>query len=208
LRGSWRRVAPLWAWILGVLAYVVIFLNLNYIHDYYQIPLLAVAAVCIAVPVDGAIALLRHRHPTAATIGCLALLATFAVRAIAAGERDFFKDDGIRVEAGALIRAHTPPHSLLVAAEDDRGTDCRDPRLLFHAQRYGWAISFRNLTPDLLKAYRRLGASHLAVLTRSGTVPSEFNGCQLAEHPLERRPWRVLLADLGACRGLEPKGSP
>ena len=207
LKSSWRRAVLLWAWILGVLGYVAIFLNLNYIHDYYQIPLLAVTAVCIAIPIQRTLVWLR-RWPVAGEIGSLTLLAAFAVGSFSVAERDFFKDEGIRVEAGGVIQKNSLPASLIVAAEDTRGTDCRDPRLLYQAQRYGWPISRRELTPDILKAYRNLGANHLAILTKSRADSSEIFGCTLVEYPLERQPWRVLLADLSHCRESGTRAEP
>jgi 4-amino-4-deoxy-L-arabinose transferase-like glycosyltransferase len=52
LKGRSEADLFLWTWLLGVLSYVVVFLNLNFIHDYYQIPLLAIVSVFIAIAIE------------------------------------------------------------------------------------------------------------------------------------------------------------
>ena len=191
VKGAWWRVAPLWAWLVGVLAYVAIFLKLNVVHVYYQIPLLAVTAVFIAIATDVPTELIGQRHRAAGLACSLALFMVFAGGAVATAERNFYKDEGMRVEAGEVIRRHTPPGSLIIAAEDSPDTDCRDPRLLFEAQRSGWTISKRDLTSDLLGKYRGIGADYLAVLSESGAWAGEFQGCTMVGYPLGHRPWVV-----------------
>ncbi|MEE8169548.1 MAG: hypothetical protein V3T70_03290 [Phycisphaerae bacterium] len=44
------------AWCLGCLAYVLIFLNVNYIHNYYQMPLVPMLAIAIAHGLDRLVA--------------------------------------------------------------------------------------------------------------------------------------------------------
>ena len=208
VEGAWCRVAPLWAWLVGVLAYVAIFLNLNVVHVYYQIPLLAVTAVFIAIAIDVPRELSGQRHRATGLAASLVLFTAFAGGAVATAERNFYKDEGVRIEAGEVIRRHTPPGSLIVGAEDSPDTDCRDPRLLFLAQRYGRAISKRDLTSDLLKRYRGIGADYLAVLSESATGSGEFQWCPMVGYPLGHRPWVVHIAEPAQCRGTAPGQTP
>ncbi|MEM7038082.1 MAG: glycosyltransferase family 39 protein, partial [Bacteroidota bacterium] len=49
---SWQRFGHnfMRLWVLGTLVYVAVFFNVNVIHDYYQLPLLAPAAFFLAYP--------------------------------------------------------------------------------------------------------------------------------------------------------------
>jgi hypothetical protein len=185
----------LWTWLFGVLSYVAVFLNLNLIHDYYQIPLLAIASIFIAIAIELPVRILGRSAGTLASILSLFLYGLVAVNSLTYAETHFFKLDSIRIEAGEVINRHTPPHALIIAAPDLPYTDCRDPRLLYRARRNGWSVSKKQLSPGLIADLKGLGAQYLIVVAPAENV-DEIYGYRAEAYPLSNLPWNVLIAKL------------
>ena len=155
------------AWALGTLVFLLVFFPLNVIHDYYQIPFLAPAALFAGLGLDA----LWRRPP----LGALALLVFVAVAVGHVRVPRYYRVDWLRVEAGAAIAARVPPGDLV--AVSDHGSEYSDPRLLFRADREGWALRMQDLTPPLLARLAGLGARWLAVVTDPeypGLAPPAF----------------------------------
>lgn len=161
--GMW----PMWAWAAGVAAYLLIFFNLNYIHDYYQIPLLAVFAIFIAMAINAPYCLFRERHSLWGHSAALLLFMLFAGNALAYANSHYYKRDALREEAGRIVAQHTPPNALIIAASDIGYVDCRDPRLLYASDRIGWSLANGDLTASITARLQQLGASHLVILQDS-----------------------------------------
>ncbi len=185
----------LWAWLLGVLSYGAVFLNLNFIHDYYQIPLLAIASIFIAVAIELPVQLFGRSAGRFASIMSLFLYGLVAVNSLTYAETHFFKLDSIRIEAGGVINRHTPSDALIIAAPDIPDTDCRDPRLLYRAKRNGWSIYKKQLSPSLIAALKDLGAQYLIVVAPVENV-DEIHGYRAEAYPLSNIPWNVFIAKL------------
>ena len=205
-----RSLHFLWAWLAGSVLYVLLFFNLNAIHNYYQLPLLAPAATLAAV---GSAACRREwarLAPRAAWVGTAAVIAVvgvIAARAVGATSRDYYHRDLPRLEAGAVAQAHTPRGALLIAATS-RATNTDDPRLLYQAGRYGWSVPLADLSLGLVERLRSVGATHLLVLLDRETpaAVAEIAAVYPArDDSLPVRPWRTLLFDLGrAGSGVSP----
>lgn len=128
-------------WMLGLAAYVLIFFNLNFVHNYYQIPLLAPAAILCA----------RGLQATAANKGKKLLLFFCLLVAVnvAYTEIYYFKVPAEQVEAGQLIRQNTPDSALVIITY--KYFDCRNPKILYRARRRGWSIEEAALRPDVIE---------------------------------------------------------
>ncbi len=182
------------SWLLGVLLYVAIFLNLNFIHDYYQIPLLAIGSIFIGIAIELPIRLFRHRGVRFAWIVSLLLYALTALNSFTYAEGNYFKLDTIRIEAGRIIDRHTPTGALIIAAPDIQ-TDCRDPRLLYRAKRNGWSIYKKELSSGLVATLQGVGARYLVVVSQDEDV-GEVYGYRADSYPLGEKPWKVFIAAL------------
>ncbi len=139
----WRRLPGrrfLALWLAGLGLYVLLFFNLNLVHDYYQLPLLAPAAILCA----GGLLQLGRRPALRA-----ALLALLAGANVAYAELSYYQQSPGLEEAADLIRRHTPPRALVIVTYGEM--DCRDPRLLFRARRRGWSLPQAALRPAALR---------------------------------------------------------
>ena len=135
----------LWWWIGGVALYVLIFFNLSVIHNYYQLPLLAPAAILMAK----GLMVLRDHQTSFAWLGLLLLIGGNGVYA----ERNYYQVPHHLVEIGQALQRHTAPEDLLVVTY--RKFDCRNPRILYRARRRGWSIEEQALKPAVLSRLQR-----------------------------------------------------
>lgn len=148
------------SWALGAAAYVLIFFNLNWIHNYYQIPLLAIASVFIAACLDK----FADLRPPVGTLVSAVLLALLVGVSLWYTGRAYHYVDWRTVRAGLIIRAQTAPDDLVVAYLYDDNDDYSDPRLLYRARRKGWSIRPVDITPERIATYALEGASTLAIV--------------------------------------------
>jgi 4-amino-4-deoxy-L-arabinose transferase-like glycosyltransferase len=155
-----RRLWPVAAWLAGLGLYVVVFFNLNVVHNYYQIPWLAPLALCLVVGL-GWVAGVLTRSAVAASRLMMVLLLACAALWVAHAERYYYAVPVEYLEVAALVNDHTPEDALVVVAF--RGLDPRAPHILYPAHRDGWSIPERDLTPDLLERLQQEGATHLAM---------------------------------------------
>ena len=171
---SARRESELLAvWAIGSLVHLVVFWPLNLLHDYYQIPLLAPAAIAIGAggerlfPAAGR----PSRWRAAAARVAFALFTLFGVAApFALG---WFQVDEQLVLAGQEIARRVPEQDLVVAAFP--GSRYADPRLLFRADRRGWSLDVSEVTPVVVDGLEAAGARWVAVLSTPGhTMPTGF----------------------------------
>jgi hypothetical protein len=193
-----RRRALLVAFGLGVATYTLVFFNLNVVHDYYQLPWLALAALLAAGPLvacERFVAAWVSRRRWAWLPGLL-LCALLAWHDTRWADRRFYTLPRVPLAAGALIDAHTPPGALVVAAWES--VDARCPLLLYPARRYGFSLRSEFLTPVLLGQLERLGATRLALVARR--PPREELGAFLASRRLRvfalPDGWQLFLFDL------------
>ena len=156
--GTWclfriKQFGFLSSWGFAVILYVLIFFNLNFVHNYYQIPLLAPAAILIAIGVARLSELKKILLPIS-----LALLFTLN---ISSAEWLYFKVPEVEVQIGNILQEETPEEALLVVSFGKM--DCRNPKLLYRARRKGWSIEEAALRPTVIQRLAiEEGATHWA----------------------------------------------
>jgi 4-amino-4-deoxy-L-arabinose transferase-like glycosyltransferase len=197
-----KRYAPsggrlfLWCWLAGLAGYLLIFFNLNQIHDYYQIPFLAPVALLIALGMLRVRDLLARLLPGMTSVMVPLLLAVVAINAFWTAETRYYGIDHLRVEAGRVIAANTEEGSLVIVAAEMPDTDCRDPRILYRAERCGWSVHLPQLTPELIERLREEGAGYLALVAPANDDIEAVYGYTAETIPLFAPPWKVLVCKL------------
>ncbi|MEO5618239.1 MAG: hypothetical protein ABIS67_10740 [Candidatus Eisenbacteria bacterium] len=167
------------AWAVGTIAYLLVFFPLNVIHNYYQIPFLAPAALLIALGFEAMWDRVRW--------GAIAAGVLFAAMILVSPARlHYYGVDWLRIEAGYVIDARVPKGDLVVACDHSSGHS--DPRLLHRADRDGWPLAIADLTPERLAKLHALGARHVAIVTsdiRPDLRAPEFLApARVGEYPL------------------------
>ena len=143
------------AWLLGIVVYVLIFFNLNFVHNYYQLPLLAPAAILIALGVTRLAEVKKIFLPVSLLFLC--------ILNISSAERQYFKVPELEVRIGKILQEEIPEEALLVVSFGKM--DCRNPKLLYRARRRGWSIEEGALRPSVIqRLFEEEGASHWAYI--------------------------------------------
>lgn len=184
LRGR-KNVLFVCLWAYGALVAIAIFFRLNLMHDYYQNPLIAIAAVGIA-GFFWRILPERPVSPTRLMAGALGF-ALFALSCVGIAEYSFYKVDWYHHDAGRAIAEMTREEDLVIAISPLTLT-AQDARALGRAHRYGWPVPQSRVTPALLERLRQEGATVVAWVQPASlySVPAEVQA-YLAGAPVEVR---------------------
>lgn len=127
------------AWLAGTLVYILVFFNLNVVHNYYQIPWLAPASLLIAMGIS-------HLPISRGwKVVCTILVIVFN---FLYAETHYYQVPLDQVEIGQIIRKNTPDKALVIITYDNM--DCRDPRILYRAHRRGWSVEETALNGEVL----------------------------------------------------------
>lgn len=198
LAGAWqlRRLANwpfLGWWMLGLVGYVLVFFNLNVVHNYYQIPLLGPVALLCA----------QALHQLAAQKPALApgLFGLLLAGNVAFTETAWYRVSEDHVEIGRLIDTHTPEAALVIVTYRDM--DCRNPKLLYRARRRGWSVEEAALRPGLIgRLHREAGARYWAYVGERpprAQAGADLDSLPAPEvFPLASVPRQLYLFDLSA----------
>jgi 4-amino-4-deoxy-L-arabinose transferase-like glycosyltransferase len=166
----------------AVIFALTVFPHFSSAHDYYSTPLLAPAAILIALGL-AAVSASTARWRTA--ILALVLLGLVVGSAYAVRRVNFFSRDWQRIRAGEAIAQYTAPGDLVVSATLGRSTGGPDPRILYFANRRGWTIELKDLNPEALDLYRAHGADGVALLITPQHPSTEDQYPILASFPRE-----------------------
>ncbi|MBW7909054.1 MAG: glycosyltransferase family 39 protein [Kiritimatiellae bacterium] len=177
LAGLWRLPAEprswvVWIWGIGVGLYtLLVFPMVTSGHEYYSIPFLAYAGFLAARGGIRIVGWAQSRlawRPAVAGALILLLWGIGVQRGLARGPYlsgdPWFSVDWQRVLTGRAIAEHTAKTDLVLSVTHGRSTGWSDPRILYNADRLGWAIEARSLTASNLESFAEAGASIAAVL--------------------------------------------
>lgn len=173
LIGFWISAAErrwlLFVWFGGAALGIVVFFNLNVIHNYYQMPLVGPASVAIALGIRHVAALAPVKRGIQFGV-LLILVLIVGAESVRWSEKNYYTTlEPIR-SAGLAIGTVVPEGETVVVSYG--GLDPRSPHLLYHARRYGWSIPAVDLNVGLLGRLENLGARWLAVVAANPPTES------------------------------------
>ncbi|MFN7987411.1 MAG: hypothetical protein U0529_08065 [Thermoanaerobaculia bacterium] len=189
------------AWLAGAAVYVLVFWNLNVVHDYYQLATLPALSLLAAGP----LALLPARLASRPFrwLAPLALLGAVAAVNVGWADRHLYLVPQVGLAFGKEVRSRTPEGALVIAVRDD--VDARCPLLLEPSRRDGWSVREEFLTAEVVRRLEALGATHLAWVRRGPAAPARAAALP-ASRPVERplpAGWTLSLWDLREGHGEE-----
>ncbi len=153
---------------IGLLLYLLIFLKLNFIHDYYQIPFIAAVSFYIGVTLEYIYRKLESESVAKAIIVTAVSLVILGINGIWFTERWYYKPDPVRIEASKIIREITSQEDLIITSIVD--TDPRDSRLNSPSYRYGWSIRQSDLSAGMLDSLQKNGANYLILISNEAEI--------------------------------------
>jgi hypothetical protein len=169
------RASVIYVWLAATVSFVFAVGTGNLGHEYYQLPVLAPAALFFGVAAapmfDGEF--LRRKigvvGPLAAAValtilGVISFSESFVVR-------NFFRPELLDyrpIEAGAAIDEAIPRDALLIVVEFAASDNAANaPMLLYHSRRKGWSFDLRGLTAEAVQELRMRGAEYFATIVWS-----------------------------------------
>jgi 4-amino-4-deoxy-L-arabinose transferase-like glycosyltransferase len=174
---GWRNLNQLtnWRfllfWMLGLVAYVLIFFNLNFVHNYYQIPLLAPLAIICAKGLQTKPKMLYW------------FFGLLVATNVTYTEICYFKVSNEHLEIGQLIQQNTPGSALVIVTYQNM--DCRNPKILYRARRRGWSVEEAALRPEVMERLHKEEGAGFWVYVGADLPQSQMHG-YLASLPKPR----------------------
>jgi hypothetical protein len=171
--------------VLGFLAYLVIVARGNYVHNYYQLPVMMLAPFLAALGVVDAAFWTAQRVPrwrghAPAIAGAFLLVITFStfLRSVSANSWYGVSPDVVQAcrESATWLR---PDDRLLFA-------DYNDPKIMFCMDRQGWLLPRHLTDADHLSDAVRDGATVAVIVTESrgsGAEWAEAHGTLVFSNP-------------------------
>lgn len=179
-----KRLRFLLVYLGAALGYLLTFTNLNFIHDYYQIPLLPVNAVFIGVFIGFALEKIKHysvhmdplRHHKVEKL--LAPLLVILVGALMLGPSIKVLRTQSRIidhplmAAGKQVQLFLPPDVLVIAVTRDVQPLSQypqsvikniQPKTLYAIGHRGWNLNYSNVSPSKIEELKKGGAQFLVM---------------------------------------------
>lgn len=157
----------LWLWLLATVVYVFIFFNLNLVHNYYQIPFIAVLCVFMAIGADEGRKWLGLINP----LWFMVPIVLFALESHSYAGMYYFQVRPMRVAIGEAINKSTKPEDLIIINHGKMDSKC--PLFLYEARRNGWQVLTWKLDAALIFKLVGEGANYAAFI-RDGELEQEL----------------------------------
>ncbi len=163
----------LWAWMVGLLVYLLLFFNLNAIHNYYQIPFIGPLAILIAIG-------LRERMTTYKKSVLYMVVALIVILNTAFAEWKYYNVPEHLDKIASVVNQNTSIEEFPIVVFDK--FDCRNPRILGRAKRRGWSLQEEAATAVVVdRLHREEGATHLIVVGNTQLAAQLVRPYQLQE---------------------------
>ncbi|MGB8310515.1 MAG: glycosyltransferase family 39 protein [Halobacteriota archaeon] len=171
-----RREYVFHFWLLSILIYFIVLARGNWIHDYYQLPLVPVAAIFMGKALAMLLGVKQEKK-----IGVFALLAVTLLMSVSIFLPPLYKIDDAQHEAGPAIDKLTPKGALIIAG------DGYAPTLLYYANRKGWLIAPEEWTPHKIETLKEQGANYF-VTSRVAYLKNDVKNKQFYDYMSEKFP--------------------
>ena len=176
----------LYAWLIGLAGYTWVMFRLIPTHDYYLLPFLPPVSLVLGLFLDwtsggGDVAPKRSWKKICRTALAVAFLVLFSLLGLRQGR--YFRRDWQRIACGKAIKEKTTRNDLVVSSALGRSTGHTDPRILYHADRRGWASRFEDLSSERIAGYKAAGARYVALLVTSDRMPLREDVPWMSEYP-------------------------
>lgn len=187
----------LWFFI-GSLCYLVIFYNLNVVHNYYQIPFIAPISIFIAF---GIIALSKVKlvPKNLSTSVLIVITCAVVLESYTYAEQNYYEIKYDQIDIGLAINNNSNPDDLVIVTYGGLSPQC--PNILYRAKRYGWSIPAQDANAKLYyRLYKEANATKLAIIQPDELGGELFHFYNALENKkvveLKKHNLKVYLADL------------
>ena len=160
-RADGRIVAD--AWFTAMIVFIVATAEVNLTHEYYQLPLIPVAALYFGIAAapffEGNWTLVDGKGMARSVVLVVAAVLAFHFSNVTISHFRRGELDSRMFVAGRMTGNVVPADALVVVVDDHGVTS---PLLLYFAHRKGWSLGVENLYPQVIDGLRRQGARYFA----------------------------------------------
>jgi len=178
-------------WLVAFLAYATVFAAGNITHDYYQVPLIPIAAVFLAKGSDWLLRAPRRQFNRPLCFLLLLICSLLMIGFSWFEVRGFYHLQGGVDLAGRAVDELTPKDALVLTG------DSNDATLLYNCNRHGWTGGYASYfpnTPETIEKVRKMGAS--VYVTTKFEEKSEFGKYMLEHYPVIKRTDQYIIFSL------------
>jgi len=184
--------------LIGTILYLLIFYNLNVIHNYYQIPFIAPVSILIALGIT-AISDLKWLPTKVTKIVSIIIIGFVIAESYTYAEQNYYEVKYDQIDIGNAIKNNSKPEDLVVVTYGGLSPQC--PNILYRAKRHGWSIPAQDATAKLYYTlYKEAKATKLAIVQPNemeGELLHFFNALKNQKIvELKKHHLKVYLADL------------
>lgn len=157
-------------WIIGVLVYLLIFFNLNKVHNYYQIPFVPIFSVFIGLGIyHFSEVFKRGLIKRIMVVSCFLF---YALESTYYAENTYYNIQYLHQEIGDIINKNTTNNDLVIVNFENYDSKC--PNFLYAAKRNGWGLPEWGLKPDVVYKLMKEGGNYF-VSVRKDNMSTEMN---------------------------------
>lgn len=163
-------------WLLGsTIIYVLVFFNLNVIHNYYQLPFVVSLGILMAMGIQ--YIMNRLKSIASPFYSATLLCAIFTIESVTYAETNYYTVNKEVNEVAEIIRENTKKDDSIIVSYGGLTPQC--PIVLQPANRFGWSIPIHDFRLEqAVKLWKDYGADYLALVyfgELSGELQSFYN---------------------------------
>jgi 4-amino-4-deoxy-L-arabinose transferase-like glycosyltransferase len=186
------------SWLIGTIIYMLIFFNLNVVHNYYQIPFIASISVFIAFGIS-VISKIKWISTKLTTIVATLLFLFIVGESYLYAEQNYYEIKYDQIDIGLAIKNNSKPEDLVIVTYGGLSPQC--PNILYRAKRYGWSIPAQDANAKLYYTlYKEAYATKLVIIQPNelgGELLHFFNALENKKVvELKKHNLKIYLADL------------
>ncbi len=158
-----KKAAFFFLWLFSILLSIMIFFNLNVVHNYYQLPLTPILAIFCGAGASYLVGIFRRRTTAVSLAAVLTISFIYMHYQTAA---DFFREENNYLEVGSYIDDHTDKNAMLATSPPDQ--DYWYPIIMYYADRHGFNLAHGRLNEDMIEYLRDRRVKYLALIDYMG----------------------------------------
>ena len=182
-----------YVWLFSVLCSVVLFFNLNIIHDFYQMPLVPILSIFCGAGLSQFIDFFRNKKTICAIITVFMVFYLFKTYTFTP---KLFKESNNLVQVGQFIDTSIEKNAMIATSLPK--DDVWDPQLMYYADRHGFAVPHRYLSKSMIEYLKNKQVKYLVVVDFEGE--DNTVNAMLSHYKVVAKNERVKIFDISCYR--------
>ena len=178
-------------WLFSALCSIMIFFNLNVMHDFYQLPLAPILSIYCGAGIVYFITFFKNKKVIFAFTTIVISLYLFVSFSIAA---KFFEASNNFVEVGQFIDNSIEKSAMIAVSQP--GDDVWSPVLMYYSNRHGFEVPHYRLNEEMMEYFRGKNIKYLTLIDYDGT--SALIDSAVAPYRMVTKNERTIIYDISS----------